>query len=190
MKQTFIRSALTGLLLVLGLLAGCGGGGETGSASAAAKAPAAPSGVVASGGIYKVTLGWQPVAGADSYNIYWSIAPGVTPVTGTRIASVNNPHEHSGLYVSQTYFYVVTAVQGGVESAPSAQAATVAASDGANLYSTHCAGCHGPALTSTIVNGTVERIQAAIAANLGGMGSLGVLKPEQVSAIAAQLPCH
>jgi mono/diheme cytochrome c family protein len=190
MKQTFIRIVLAGLLLVLGLLAGCGGGGEAGAASSVAKTPAAPTGLVAVGGVNKVTLTWDPVAGADTFNIYWSITPGVTPASGSKISGATSPYEHLGLYVSQTYFYIVTAVTNGVESVASSQAATVAATDGANLYVTHCAGCHGPALTTTITNGTVDKIKAAIAADRGGMGSLSTLTAEQVNSIAAQLPCH
>jgi mono/diheme cytochrome c family protein len=44
--------------------------------------------------------------------------------------------------------------------------------DGASLYSTTCAGCHGPLATSSKSGATSARIQSAISNNIGGMGSL------------------
>ncbi|KAB0670404.1 hypothetical protein F6V30_09640 [Oryzomonas sagensis] len=138
-----------------------------------------------------VTLAWNPVPGATSYNIYWSANPGVTTATGIKISGVSSPYHHDGLLVSQTYFYVVTAVNGsGEESPASEQVATVSATGGANLYTAYCAGCHGPLAASTIMDGTPDHIKAAIAANTGGMGTLTTLTTDQIDIIAQLLPCH
>ncbi|BCS53248.1 hypothetical protein [Geobacter sp. SVR] len=188
MKRTIIHISLACLLLSVFMLAGCGDG--SGGAAAAAKVAAAPADVTATSGINKITLSWNPVAGADSYNIYWSDTPGPSPATGTKIAGVTSPYVHEGLFVSKTYFYVVTAVSHGVESPASSQAATVAATDGANLYSTLCAGCHGPVTATSITNGTPNNIKAAIASNTGGMGTLSYLTDDTILAIANMLPCH
>jgi hypothetical protein len=53
--------------------------------------------------------------------------------------------------------------------------------DGAALYAANCAGCHANAKKGR----PAAAIQAAIAANVGGMGALAALTPEQVAAIAA-----
>jgi fibronectin type 3 domain-containing protein len=91
--------------------------------------PAAPSGVTATGGTRQVTVAWPAVAGATSYNIYWSTTSGVTKANGTRITGTTSPAVHSSLTDGTTYYYIVTAVNSVGESAPSAQlsAATLSA---------------------------------------------------------------
>jgi mono/diheme cytochrome c family protein len=59
--------------------------------------------------------------------------------------------------------------------------------DGAVLYSSDCAGCHGALASSAKAGATAARIQTAINNNTGGMGSFSALTPTQVSAIAAAL---
>jgi mono/diheme cytochrome c family protein len=59
--------------------------------------------------------------------------------------------------------------------------------DGATLYANNCAGCHGVLASSAKAGATATRIQTAINNNTGGMGSLSVLTPTQVSAIATSL---
>jgi lysophospholipase L1-like esterase len=63
-----------------------------------------------------VTLAWDDVADATSYNIYWSDQPGVTKMNATKISNVKNPHKVSGLKKGKTYFFVVTAVNASGES--------------------------------------------------------------------------
>jgi mono/diheme cytochrome c family protein len=193
MKSGFTKGSWSCLLLVLCMaLAGCGGGGSDSAGSApSAKVPASPAGITAVGGINEVTLTWDAVSGADSYNIYWSDQPGVTPATGTKISAAVSPYTHKGLYISQTYYYVVTAVNAAGESIASTQASTVSTGNGASLYATNCAGCHGADVAATTIkNGTVPNIKAAIAANTGGMGSLSSLTDDDINAIAVILPCH
>ncbi len=59
--------------------------------------------------------------------------------------------------------------------------------DGATLYAQECQGCHNPLATTTIVNRTAAAIESAIAANLGGMGTIS-LDATQVQAIVDVLP--
>jgi fibronectin type 3 domain-containing protein len=85
-------------------------------------APTAPTGVSAAGGAKQATISWAPVAGAVSYNLYWSTTAGVTTGSGTRVAAVSSPYVLANLAAGTTYYYVVTAVNSVGESTASAQA--------------------------------------------------------------------
>ncbi len=144
--------------------------------------PAAPTGVTATGGANQVTISWPAVPGATSYNIYYSTTSGLTTATGTKIAGVTSPYVQTGLAASTTYYYLVTAVNSAGESTASPQASTTTSApafDALTYYNTVCLGCHG-----TLGVRTAAQITAAINANYGGMGSLG-LTAAQITAIAA-----
>ena len=66
-----------------------------------------------------VTLAWDDVPNATSYNIYWSDKPGVTRKNGARISNVKNPHKMTGLEKGKKYYFVVTAVNQSGESSES-----------------------------------------------------------------------
>jgi predicted phage tail protein len=70
-------------------------------------------------GYGKVTLTWDNVSNATSYNIYWSDKKGVTKRNGTKISDAKNPHTITGLKKGSTYYFVVTAVNESGESAAS-----------------------------------------------------------------------
>ncbi len=55
-------------------------------------------------------LSWMEVAGAVSYNVYFSTSPGVTQETATRIEGVTSPYTHTGLTNDTAYYYVLTSV--------------------------------------------------------------------------------
>ena len=84
------------------------------SAAAIPKAP--PS---SAGATRDVTLAWDNVPGATSYNIYWRDKPGVTRQNGTKIANVKNPHKLKGLIKGKKYYFVITAVNASGESSES-----------------------------------------------------------------------
>ena len=83
--------------------------------------PAAPTDVAALPGNGQITLSWTPVSGATSYNIYWATSSGVTKSNGAKISGATSPYIHSGLSNGSTYYYVITAVNVGGESAASSQ---------------------------------------------------------------------
>lgn len=59
-----------------------------------------------------VTLTWIESPGAESYNLYFGEAAGVTISAGTQLEDVSSPYVHTGLNNGTTYYYVVTAVNG------------------------------------------------------------------------------
>ena len=69
-----------------------------------------------------VTLAWDNVPNATSYNVYWKDSPGVTMLNGNKISNVKNPHTIKGLKPG-TYFFVITAVNEMGESAESEELA-------------------------------------------------------------------
>ncbi|HEY0351972.1 MAG TPA: carboxypeptidase regulatory-like domain-containing protein, partial [Gemmatimonadales bacterium] len=70
----------------------------------------------------RIHLIWNPRATVDSYNLYWSTSPGVTPASATRIPGIQtNSYDHSGLNPGTKYYYVLAAVTNGVEGPISAE---------------------------------------------------------------------
>ena len=109
----------SGLLITLGLSA-CGGSGNE-PALNSAPIPIAPTGISATARDNNNVISWSLVQGAASYNVYWSLTSGVNKTNGTKITGANNPQAHTGLANNTMYYYVVTAVSAGGESAESAQ---------------------------------------------------------------------
>jgi uncharacterized delta-60 repeat protein len=67
-----------------------------------------PANVSATAGTLQNVINWDVVAGANSYNLYWADASGVSRTNGTEISGANSPYTHTGLINGQTYYYVVT----------------------------------------------------------------------------------
>jgi mono/diheme cytochrome c family protein len=150
--------------------------------------PAAPTGVTATAGYNQVIISWSPVAGAASYNIYWSNDPMVMEGMSAKITGVSSPYDNTGLDASTVYNYIVSAVNASGESLPSPiVTATTSAVDGYALYAANCASCHNAIATSTRLGVSASVIQSAISGNDGGMGSLSTLTATQIQAIAAVL---
>ena len=68
-----------------------------------------------------VTLAWESVPGATSYNLYWRNQAGVTKQNGKKISNVKNPHKIKGWKPGLTYYFVITAVNKDGESQESAE---------------------------------------------------------------------
>lgn len=110
---------LAWLLLLIFTLAGCGGGGTT--------LPSTPTGLTATSGNSEVTLSWNSVSGAISYNLYMASASGITKSNYSSLANgmnhtgVTSPFTHTGLTNGTTYYFVVTAVNAEGESTESSE---------------------------------------------------------------------
>jgi len=130
--------------------------------------PDAPANVQAVAGNTQISLTWDAVAGASSYNIYWSTSNGVTKANGTQIASVTSPYAHTSLMNGVAYYYVVTAVNGNGESVDSSQASAIPAAT-TNVWST------GPAMSISHVGGVAGVIsnRLHVVGGSTGTGTLG-----------------
>lgn len=82
----------------------------------------APSGVSTLSRDGQITLNWNKVEGASSYNIYFSISPNVTTASGTKVGRISETsYAHTGLKNNSMYYYIVTAINDTEESLPSGE---------------------------------------------------------------------
>jgi uncharacterized delta-60 repeat protein len=114
------------VILMIGfsvLLDGCGKVKPEENTTATTPTLPAPSSLTATADTLQVTLSWEAVSSASSYNIYWSNSSGVTnKAIGTKINGVTSPYNHSSLINGQTYYYIVLAVDNASnEGTPSSQ---------------------------------------------------------------------
>ena len=63
-------------------------------------------------------ISWEDALNANTYNIYWSLTPGVTIENGTKIENVTSPYYHQDL-TDQYYYYIMTSVNDYYESVAS-----------------------------------------------------------------------
>jgi len=82
-------------------------------------APGAPINVTGAPGAGSATLTWPAVATATSYNVYSSTSPSVTIATGTKVTGATSGGSIPNLVRGIPYYFAVTAVNAGGESAVS-----------------------------------------------------------------------
>lgn len=114
-----ILIVLCGTMLSLAL--SCGGGGGTTYTVIRNTPPSigAPSSISAVAGSGSVTVTWSAVTGATSYNVYSSPSAAVSKATGTKHTVTGTTYVDTGLLNGTQYYYVMTSVNGSVESADS-----------------------------------------------------------------------
>ncbi len=100
--------------------------------------PPPPVRVGADTGNGQITLIWDEINGAQSYNIYWATTPGFQIYDASVIYSVVSSYVHNGLTNGEIYYYKVTSNSSVGESWPSEEAAGLvgAASRPLNLTAT------------------------------------------------------
>lgn len=107
------------------LISACVAGAEDENKSTNSN-PTTPTGVTATAGSARVTLSWNAVSDASSYNIYMATQSGVTKSNtlagGMTHSNAANPYVHTGLTNGTPYYFVVTAVNSSGESAESTEA--------------------------------------------------------------------
>ena len=84
-------------------------------------APVAPTGLTSSANNGQVALSWTAPTGAVSYNVYRSTTSGGEGATPYRTGITSPAFTDTGLTNGTTYYYQVTAVNGGGESPKSSQ---------------------------------------------------------------------
>ena len=83
--------------------------------------PTVPTGLMATAGDAQVALNWSPSAGTTRYNVKRSVIGG-GPYTSVTNGLTGTSYTNLGLTNGTTYYYVVSAVNTGCESANSAEA--------------------------------------------------------------------
>lgn len=100
---------------------------NTASATTQAGIPSAPAGLTATAGNGQVTISWNAVSGATSYNLYMATQSGVTKsyyatlTGGMTHPGVTSPYIHTGLTNGTAYYFVVTAANASGESVESSE---------------------------------------------------------------------
>jgi len=86
-------------------------------------APAAPTGLTATAGNAQVALTWDASSGATSYNVKRATVSGTESVTNATVTTTN----YTDMQVTNgtTYYYVVSAVNGGGESTNSSEVSAI-----------------------------------------------------------------
>jgi mono/diheme cytochrome c family protein len=160
----------------------------TGGGNQAPVANAGASRTVATGSLVNLS----GTASADPENAALSYAWTLQAPAGSAASLTSTTAAQPSFTADVAGSYTVTLVvnDGALNSAPAVitiTAQTAApAPDGVALYASKCQGCHGPIAPIFSRNARdAARIQAAIDANRGGMGSLRTLTPAEVQAIAA-----
>ena len=113
-RATFVVAAM---FVATSMLTGCGG--SNGSSGGGTPAPATPSGLVAIASDTRVSLSWSASSGATSYNVKRSTTTGGPYSQVAAVTTVS--WTDTGVTDGTPYFYVVSAVNVGGESANSAQ---------------------------------------------------------------------
>ncbi len=195
----FIHSGLTNgttYYYVVTALTGTGESGESAPVVSATPAAStnsilpAPTGVTATSGNGQVTVTWNSVSIATSYNLYWSTdASLANKASGTKIANVVSPFVHSGLANGTSLSYTITAVKNGlesIESSPVAQAVPATAGTimtvVSGLEAPGCIGLDGSTLLfSESVPGAGSIKTVSTAGGTVGQIALGLNEPWMIS---------
>ena len=107
------RYSLLLVVLTSWLLVACGGG----SSSSPPPRPAVPTGVSAVAKDGYVLVDAMLATGATGANVYYSTSAGVTTSTGTKVIVGSSPQAITGLTNTTPYYFIVTALNAGGESA-------------------------------------------------------------------------
>ena len=127
--------------------------------------PDAPAGLIAASGNSQITINWDAVLAATSYNIYWSATTGVTKITGTKIPDITSTsYTHIGLTNGTIYYYMVTSVNSYGESVESYEISSAPGSIDGNP----------PTGSVTINNNAIYTTSTAVTLSLSSSSTRGI----------------
>ncbi|PJB31402.1 MAG: hypothetical protein CO109_10135, partial [Deltaproteobacteria bacterium CG_4_9_14_3_um_filter_65_9] len=112
----FFWKAISVLGIAVLAMSACGGGG-----SDSVTPPSSPANLTAGAGVNQVVLNWPSVSGAATYNVYYGTSTPVTKSSTKITGSVSAPKTVTGLANDTTYYFAVSAVNAGGESALSVE---------------------------------------------------------------------
>ena len=81
--------------------------------------PVTPAGIVVTRGFSELTITWETMSDATSYDLYYDTSEGVTKDNGAKIDDVTSPYAHTDLTNGTTYYYILIANNDVGESEPS-----------------------------------------------------------------------
>lgn len=156
--------------------------------------PAAPTGVKAIGGDAQVTVSWDPVANATSYDLFYATKSNVAEeedsddVHAKRVKNVTSPFVVTGLAASTTYFVMVRAINNGRRGPPSAEVS--ATTTGATPATTVPAAPTGVTATGGTKQATIAwpAVTGATSYNLYWSTTTGVTTASGTKIIGATSP--
>ncbi|MBI3775703.1 MAG: leucine-rich repeat domain-containing protein [Gammaproteobacteria bacterium] len=134
-KNVYLRrlSIAAVIVTLAGLsLTACGKSSKSASTESMCVAVTTKAGLSARAQDSAITLSWPQMSDAKKYNLYWSLTPGVTKNTGTKIADVSAPYLHTALTngIPVYYIYTVETLAGeGAESLEIAMTPSATVSD-------------------------------------------------------------
>ena len=134
-KKVYLRRhvIVTALFALAGLtLFACSKGGSGG---AQGEATVQGFGLAARAQDSAIILNWPRSSEAKKYHLYWSLTSGVTKSTGTKIANVTAPYEHTGLSNSTPVYYIYTVETSAGEGAESLEIALAPSANALNTPS-------------------------------------------------------
>lgn len=107
-------------ITILYCLSGCSGeSGEEASKYAENQLCTPPTNIKAIPGNNMVTISWDDVIGASSYNLYYSNSAGVDKLSGEKIENIKSPYIFLPILNGVKFYYVITALNENGESAES-----------------------------------------------------------------------
>ncbi|MGO8670870.1 MAG: fibronectin type III domain-containing protein, partial [Capsulimonadaceae bacterium] len=125
------------------------------SATPTGTAPAAPTGLTATGGTTQVALSWTASTGATSYNIFRGTASGGESATAIATGVTTASYTNTGLTAGSMYYYKVAALNSYGTSAQSTEASAITIA-GVPAGVTATAGVNQVALTWTATTGAAS----------------------------------
>jgi enterochelin esterase-like enzyme/fibronectin type 3 domain-containing protein/regulation of enolase protein 1 (concanavalin A-like superfamily) len=127
-----------------------------GGPSSPVSIPSVPSGLVATAGIERAALRWTASSTATSYNVKRATTSGGTYTTVANVAGTN--YTDRGVIGGTTYYYVVSALNVGGESADSGQASVTPTVNVPSPWLTRDIGAVGLAGSASFTNGVFTMV--------------------------------